>query len=83
MKRANDKCEKCGQEPQAWRNGIWGIKADGISSDDGISGDITQKDTMLEVHHIIPIGGEQRYWNRKNVPENLICLCYKCHKAMT
>lgn len=78
LARASDRCQKCGGEAQAWRNSEWGV-SDGESNVDGISGDITQKETMLEVHHIIPTLGEKRDWNRKNVPENIICLCKKCH----
>jgi len=45
----------------------------------GIAGDVSQKDTRLEVHHIDPMNGKDRTWNKKNIPENLICLCHKCH----
>ena len=35
--------------------------------------------SQLEAHHIIPLKGDRRYINKLNRPENLICLCNKCH----
>jgi hypothetical protein len=31
------------------------------------------------VHHIIPVNGEDRWFNPLNVPCNLIALCHDCH----
>jgi hypothetical protein len=42
--------------------------------------DEVQLNTKMEVHHIDPMCGEDRGWSVKNRPENLICLCHKCHK---
>jgi hypothetical protein len=36
----------------------------------------------IEVHHIIPLNGEDRLWNVKNHPENLLGLCKECHKEI-
>jgi len=73
VERAGKKCEICGGEPKCWV----------ISAYDGsLDGDLTQKDTRLEVHHITPIAGEQRIWSALNHPDNLVCLCRKCHKKM-
>lgn len=69
LSRTNNRCADCGTEPKAWMESIWGI-----------GGDISQKDTRLEIHHIDPLNGEKKNWNKKNRPENLICLCHKCHK---
>jgi hypothetical protein len=35
--------------------------------------------TILDVHHIIPLGGENRTWHVLNYPSNLIVLCHDCH----
>mgnify|MGYP001356903944 CR=1 FL=1 len=35
--------------------------------------------SQLEAHHIDPLNGDKRHINIKNRPENLICLCNKCH----
>jgi len=34
----------------------------------------------IDVHHIMPINGGDRYWNILNRPENLLGLCHECHK---
>ena len=31
------------------------------------------------MHHLDPLGGERRIWNKKNRPENLVALCSSCH----
>jgi len=36
----------------------------------------------LEVHHIIPLNGEQRQATPFNLPWNLIGLCHKCHQEI-
>lgn len=33
----------------------------------------------MEVHHIIPVNGESRYFSAYNLPWNLIALCHECH----
>ena len=33
----------------------------------------------LEVHHIVPLKGERRYFSAYNLPWNLIALCHYCH----
>lgn len=33
----------------------------------------------LEVHHTIPLDGEDRAWHELNRPDNLITLCHNCH----
>ena len=33
----------------------------------------------LVAHHIDPLNGEERVWNIKNRPENVIALCPACH----
>ncbi len=34
----------------------------------------------IQIHHIIPLNGEDRGWNDKNRPENLLGLCKDCHR---
>ncbi len=35
--------------------------------------------TNLEVHHIVPLKGEARFFSAYNLPFNLIALCHECH----
>jgi hypothetical protein len=35
--------------------------------------------TNLEVHHIIPLDGAERWFSILNVPCNLLVLCHDCH----
>jgi 5-methylcytosine-specific restriction endonuclease McrA len=35
--------------------------------------------SSIEIHHIIPLNGEDRNWNVLNIPDNLIGLCKACH----
>lgn len=35
--------------------------------------------SSLEIHHIIPLNGQDRNWNKLNEPDNLLCLCHDCH----
>lgn len=35
--------------------------------------------TDLEVHHIVPLNGQDRFYSAYNLPFNLIALCHKCH----
>jgi len=41
-----------------------------------------EEQVSLEIHHIIPIGGEDRSWHKLNERENLLCLCHECHKEI-
>jgi 5-methylcytosine-specific restriction endonuclease McrA len=41
--------------------------------------DIYARRTNLEVHHIVPLKGETRYFSAFNLPWNLIILCHDCH----
>jgi hypothetical protein len=34
----------------------------------------------LEIHHIVPLGGTERYISAFNYPSNLIALCHYCHQ---
>jgi hypothetical protein len=36
----------------------------------------------FDVHHIIPLNGEDRDWHPLNYPSNLIVLCHDCHVAI-
>lgn len=36
----------------------------------------------LEVHHIIPLKGERRYFSVFNLPWNLTVLCHDCHMEL-
>lgn len=36
----------------------------------------------FDVHHIIPLNGEDRTWHPLNYPSNLIVLCHDCHIAI-
>jgi len=36
----------------------------------------------LEVHHILPLKGESRYYTAYNLPWNLIGLCHACHQEI-
>jgi len=35
--------------------------------------------TNLEVHHIVPLNGKERFYSAYNLPWNLICLDHDCH----
>lgn len=62
----SDICEKCGDPYH---------KAVSISSYAKAEIDIHH----IDVHHIIPLDGEDRNWNKKNSPNNLLGLCKECH----
>lgn len=36
-------------------------------------------DADLQVHHITPLEGRERYMSRYNLPWNLMVLCHDCH----
>lgn len=38
-----------------------------------------EEQVSLEVHHLIPMNGEERSWSRLNEPSNLVTLCHECH----
>jgi hypothetical protein len=38
--------------------------------------------STLEVHHIIPLDGQDRAMSVFNVPWNLVCLCHTCHMEL-
>jgi hypothetical protein len=48
-------------------------RADGLCQNCGL------KSINLEVHHIIPLNGETRFFSAFNLPWNLIALCHDCH----
>ena len=87
LERAENKCEKCGTEQKFFSDGYYRI---GDLVEDKIiyhtehfySGDIKDIDTVLHVHHIKPINGGRRDWSILNRPENLMCLCRKCHRRI-
>lgn len=67
--KAHRKCQRCGVSEK----GLW---------------EIAQKEkqihhftplSYLEVHHIIPLNGDNRTWNILNWGGNLIVLCHDCH----
>lgn len=39
-------------------------------------------DAQIEIHHIIPLGGEDRQWHVLNRQDNLLALCHQCHLAV-
>ena len=36
----------------------------------------------IHIHHIIPINNDNRNWNKRNTPDNLIGICKDCHKKI-
>jgi len=64
FKRAGERCQRCGR-------GCMDVPLLGEGSWAERSG--------MEVHHIIPLNGEDRTWHRLNMPYNLRVLCHKCH----
>lgn len=62
--RAKHKCQKCGR-------GYLEVPPVGVGSWAERSG--------IDVHHIIPLNGEDRAWHRLNVPSNLLVVCHDCH----
>ena len=41
-----------------------------------------RRDYSLEVHHIVPLKGEARYFSAFNLPWNLIAFCHNCHQEV-
>jgi len=87
LKRADHKCEKCGTEQLFFSGGYYKLskKVNGEwveYTEHDYSGDITKADTVLHVHHIKPTNGGRRDWSVLNRPENLMCLCRKCHRQI-
>lgn len=64
LKRAQLKCQGCGQ-------GYMDVPTIGEGS--------WAERSSIEVHHIIPLNGEDRTWHRLNMPWNLKVLCHRCH----
>ena len=50
-------------------------RQDGLCANCGV-----RHDYSLEVHHIVPLNGDVRYFTAYNLPWNLIALCRECHK---
>ena len=63
ISRAHHKCQLCG------------ITSDGTRQ-------IHPRDYTrmgLRVHHIVPLDGSFRTWNKLNIPGNLLVVCHDCH----
>ena len=65
--RANHKCQRCG----VTELGYWETHRHGLSP--------WEPSLSLEVHHAIPLNGEDRTWHPLNGPWNLMVLCHDCH----
>ena len=63
IKMANGRCQQCG------------ITDKGICKSRHLRWGVRR----LEVHHIVPLNGEERAWHRLNYPSNLLVLCHECH----
>lgn len=66
IERAHHKCQRCG------------VSAKGLARIYARWYEIS----FLEVHHIIPLDGELRMWNKLNIGPNLLALCHECHLLM-
>jgi len=66
VKRANYKCENCGKD----------------AVDIPMIGGKYNERSGLEVHHIIPLNGQDRSVNVYNIFWNLVCLCHDCHMEL-
>ena len=66
LRRVGRKCENCGKEER----------------DIPEIGGHWNIRTGLEVHHIIPLNGEDRAVSVYNIFWNLICLCHDCHMEL-
>lgn len=64
FRRANRKCQRCG------------ITDRGLSK---LYALWWPEKAGLQVHHIIPVRGEDRTWHRLNIPSNLLVVCHDCH----
>jgi len=64
FRRADKKCQDCGRSDME-------VPPVGEGSWAERSG--------MEVHHMMPLNGENRTWNRLNMPWNLRVLCHDCH----
>ena len=68
MYRAHHKCQVCG------------ITARGLSRIELATwGHHFLEIYRLEVHHIIPLNGQDRTWHALNIPGNLLVVCHECH----
>ena len=67
LHRAGQTCENCHRS-----NSI-------IFQEIRATGSNLYTDTQIEIHHIIPLEGEERTWNILNNQDNLMALCHQCH----
>ena len=67
LERAHFKCQRCG------------ISQDGLARLRPFCAGWDKY--SLYAHHIDRLNGEPRQWNLKNIPSNLMVLCFDCHKA--
>lgn len=63
IERAHHKCQRCGVSER----GLAKIYSHWYQI------------SILEVHHIRPLNGRARTWNKLNIPSNLLALCHECH----
>lgn len=71
LKQAHRRCQVCGISG----NGLFKVGVKLLGWDDNSVYVLYR----LEVHHIIPLNGEDRTWHRLNVPSNLLVVCHDCH----
>ena len=70
-KRVHHKCQACG----VTRDGLFKVGLKELGYDDPSIYILYR----FEVHHIIPLNGEDRTWHPLNIPSNLRVLCHDCH----
>ncbi|MBW2675069.1 MAG: HNH endonuclease [Deltaproteobacteria bacterium] len=58
---------------------LWPVASWACLYSSGICADCKEAPALL-VHHIIPLDGSPRHWNRLNRPDNLVALCRSCHQ---
>jgi len=68
IERQDGRCANCGIK----QGSVIGINHNGWKMLQG----------ALEVHHIIPLCGEKRYFSAFNLPWNLIGFCHDCHQEV-
>jgi len=64
FRRANRTCQRCGRDDMNTPSVGQGSWAE---------------HSGMNVHHIMPLNGEDRTWHRLNMPLNLRVLCHDCH----
>jgi len=69
MARARHQCQRCGVSEHGLSKLAYRTR-------------IYNSDYRLEVHHIVPLNGEDRTWHHLNIPSNLQVLCHECHVLM-